>query len=144
MKAWLLHDPPQHVPELAAAGGPRPGDGDSEVVERAAPMWPASVETPEQMLMRDSLDADLQEALDLMPDAFREAVWLRDVEEFSYAEIAAMLDSPDRHGDVAHLAGAETPARAPDVEGHGPLCGAAAGRFAGMNRAPIERRPNKR
>ena len=26
--------------------------------------------------------------------AFREAVWLRDVEEFTYAEIAAMLDIP--------------------------------------------------
>jgi RNA polymerase sigma-70 factor (ECF subfamily) len=25
---------------------------------------------------------------------FREAVWLRDVEEFSYAEIAEMLDVP--------------------------------------------------
>ena len=29
-----------------------------------------------------------------LPDAFREAVWLRDVEEFSYAEIADMLDVP--------------------------------------------------
>jgi RNA polymerase sigma-70 factor (ECF subfamily) len=29
-----------------------------------------------------------------MPDAFRQAVWLRDVEEFSYAEIASMLDVP--------------------------------------------------
>ena len=29
-----------------------------------------------------------------LPDAFREAVWLRDVEEFSYAEIAEMLNIP--------------------------------------------------
>ncbi len=35
---------------------------------------------------------------------FREAVWLRDVEEFSYAEIADMLVDSGRHGDVAHLA----------------------------------------
>jgi RNA polymerase sigma-70 factor (ECF subfamily) len=28
------------------------------------------------------------------PKAFREAVWLRDVEEFSYAEIAEMLNVP--------------------------------------------------
>ena len=33
----------------------------------------------------------LQRAVDELPEAFREAVWLRDVEEFSYAEIARML-----------------------------------------------------
>ena len=44
--------------------------------------------------MRSTLDADLQAALDSLPEAFREAVWLRDVEEFSYAEIAEMLNVP--------------------------------------------------
>jgi RNA polymerase sigma-70 factor (ECF subfamily) len=29
-----------------------------------------------------------------LPDAFRQAVWLRDVEEFTYAEIAEMLNVP--------------------------------------------------
>ena len=29
-----------------------------------------------------------------LPDAFREAVWLRDVEQFSYAEIARIVDVP--------------------------------------------------
>jgi RNA polymerase sigma-70 factor (ECF subfamily) len=67
---------------------------DSEVVERAADLVSTTGETPEQLLMRDSLDADLQAALDSIPEAFREAVWLRDVEEFSYAEIAAMLRVP--------------------------------------------------
>jgi RNA polymerase sigma-70 factor (ECF subfamily) len=51
-------------------------------------------ETPERILMRGTLDADLQAALDELPDAFRQAVWLRDVEEFSYAEIAEMLSVP--------------------------------------------------
>ena len=32
--------------------------------------------------------------LDELPDAFRQAVWLRDVEEFTYAEIAEMLNVP--------------------------------------------------
>jgi RNA polymerase sigma-70 factor (ECF subfamily) len=36
----------------------------------------------------------LQAALDALPDGFRQAVWLRDVEEFSYAEIAAMVGVP--------------------------------------------------
>jgi RNA polymerase sigma-70 factor (ECF subfamily) len=65
---------------------------DSDIVERAA--LPEHVATPEQLLLRDTLDADLQAALDALPDVFREAVWLRDVEEFSYAEIGRMLDVP--------------------------------------------------
>jgi RNA polymerase sigma-70 factor (ECF subfamily) len=51
-------------------------------------------DTPERILLRATLDADLQAALDGLPEAFREAVWLRDVEEFSYAEIAEMLGIP--------------------------------------------------
>ena len=72
---------------------------DSEAVERAAdaPPDPASrgaVDTPETLLLRETLDPDLQAAIDALSEAFREAVWLRDVEEFSYAEIAGMLDIP--------------------------------------------------
>jgi RNA polymerase sigma-70 factor (ECF subfamily) len=70
-------------------------DVDSERIEELASReGPADVETPERMLLRSTMDADLKEALDDLPDAFRQAVWLRDVEEFSYAEIAKMLDVP--------------------------------------------------
>ena len=41
--------------------------------------------------MRETLDVDLQRAIDSLPEVFRQAVWLRDVEEFTYAEIAEML-----------------------------------------------------
>jgi RNA polymerase sigma-70 factor, ECF subfamily len=51
-------------------------------------------ETPESLLMRDTLNADLQAALDGLGDAFREVVWLRDVDELSYQEIADVLDIP--------------------------------------------------
>ena len=69
---------------------------DSEQVEQAAATGSGGdpVETPERILMRSTLDADLQAALDGLPEAFREAVWLRDVEEFTYAEIAEMLNVP--------------------------------------------------
>jgi RNA polymerase sigma-70 factor (ECF subfamily) len=66
---------------------------DSDTVEQAAAL-PGHDETPEQLLLRTSLDADLQAVLDSLPAVFREAVWLRDVDEFSYAEIARMLDVP--------------------------------------------------
>jgi RNA polymerase sigma-70 factor (ECF subfamily) len=69
---------------------------DSERVEQAATQvgGPAVFDTPERILMRSTLDAELQAALDALPEAFREAVWLRDVEEFSYAEMAEMLGIP--------------------------------------------------
>jgi RNA polymerase sigma-70 factor (ECF subfamily) len=68
-------------------------DVDSEVVEQAASRGGAD-ESPEQALVSATLDADLRAALESLPAAFREAVWLRDVEEFTYAEIARMLDIP--------------------------------------------------
>ena len=64
------------------------------VAERASAAGGAAAVTPESILLRDTLTPDLQAAIDALPDAFREAVWLRDVEEFSYAEIAAMLQVP--------------------------------------------------
>jgi RNA polymerase sigma-70 factor (ECF subfamily) len=71
-------------------------DVDSERVEEAAslPGGPVALDTPERILLRDTLDADLQAALDSLPAPFREAVWLRDVEEFSYAEIAEVIGAP--------------------------------------------------
>ncbi len=96
LKAWLytiLHNTWRNRRRDASRDTVRV---DSERVEAAAalPGGPAAFETPERILLRDTLDADLQAALDALPDAFREAVWLRDVEEFSYAEIASMLEVP--------------------------------------------------
>jgi len=69
---------------------------DSELVDQASERVPATglPETPETLLLRDTLTPELQSAIDALPDAFRQAVWLRDVEEFSYAEIAEMLSIP--------------------------------------------------
>ena len=69
---------------------------DSDAVDRATEVQPSSgrAETPETALLRETLAPELQTAIDALPDAFRQAVWLRDVEEFSYAEIAKMLSVP--------------------------------------------------
>ena len=73
-------------------------DYDSEVVEQAAEgargLSAPTAESPEALLLRETLDADLQAALDVLPDAFREVVWLRDVDELSYQEIATVLEIP--------------------------------------------------
>ena len=70
---------------------------DSEAVDRAADALPAGwggLDTPETELLRQTLAPELQRAVDMLPEAFRQAVWLRDVEEFSYIEIAEMLSIP--------------------------------------------------
>lgn len=93
LKAWLFTI--LHNTHLNARRQIRrdPVEVDSEVVDRS-PMAAAGQSDPESLVMRDVLDADLQAALDALPEAFREAVWLRDVDEFSYAEIASMLEVP--------------------------------------------------
>jgi len=70
-------------------------DVDSTRIEELAQQdGPAEIETPERLLLREALGQEVKAALDGLPPAFRQAVWLRDVEEFSYAEIAKMLDIP--------------------------------------------------
>ena len=93
LKAWLFTILHNTFRNLRRNAGRNPVDVNSETVEHAVDRA-AEEQTPEQLLTRATLDADLQTALDEMPDAFRQAVWLRDVEEFSYAEIAAMLEVP--------------------------------------------------
>jgi RNA polymerase sigma-70 factor (ECF subfamily) len=73
--------------------GRSPIDADSEAVEQA-PDPRLEATNPEALLLRDTMDADLQAALDGLPAAYREAVWLRDVEQFSYEEIAGIVGVP--------------------------------------------------
>src|SRR2546427_10903430 len=61
---------------------------DSDQVEQAAAGGGGGepVETPERILMRSTLDADLQAALDALPDAFRQAVCLPDSRDSGTSE----------------------------------------------------------
>ncbi len=92
LKAWLftiLHNTDRN---RRRHGCRDPVDVDSETVEAAADGGAAY--TPEDILLRAAIDADLQAALDTLPEQYREAVWLRDVEELTYQEIATALDVP--------------------------------------------------
>jgi len=96
LRAWLytiLHNTWRNRQRDVARAGV---NVDSDVVEQEGtrPEGPLMFDTPERILLRASIDADLQAALDALPEVFRQAVWLRDVEEFTYAEIAEMLAIP--------------------------------------------------
>jgi len=96
MRAWLFTILYNTARNRARDRAREHVDVDSDAVERAMESVdiPAAGVTPETELLRDTLTPELQAAVDALPLQFREAVWLRDVEEFSYAEIAEMLGVP--------------------------------------------------
>jgi RNA polymerase sigma-70 factor (ECF subfamily) len=93
LKAWLFTILHNTFRNMRRHDGRNPIDVDSEYIEHAPARAPNDF-SPEELLTRASLDVDLKDALDALPEAFRQAVWLRDVEELTYAEIAAVLDIP--------------------------------------------------
>jgi RNA polymerase sigma-70 factor (ECF subfamily) len=93
LKAWLFTILHNTFRNMRRHDGRNPIDVDSEYVEQAPARAPNDF-SPEELLTRASLDVDLKDALDALPEAFRQAVWLRDVEELTYAEIAEVLDIP--------------------------------------------------
>jgi RNA polymerase sigma-70 factor (ECF subfamily) len=93
LKAWLFTILHNTFRNMRRHDGRNPIDVDSEYVDQA-PAHAANDFSPEELLTRATLDVDLQAALDALPEAFRQAVWLRDVEELTYAEIADVLGIP--------------------------------------------------
>ena len=93
LKAWLFTILHNTFRNMRRHDGRNPIDVDSEYVEQAPAVRPTD-HSPEELLTRATLDVDLQAALDALPEAFRQAVWLRDVEELTYAEIADVLGVP--------------------------------------------------
>jgi RNA polymerase sigma-70 factor (ECF subfamily) len=55
---------------------------------------PQLSETPETLVLDSLVDSDITNAIDDLPEQFRLAVMLSDVEGFSYAEMAEIMDVP--------------------------------------------------
>ncbi len=51
-------------------------------------------ETPETIVLDSLVDSDITDAIDDLPEQFRLAVVLSDIEGFSYAEMAEIMDVP--------------------------------------------------
>lgn len=56
--------------------------------------WGRRTKDPEEELLENVLDEDLQRAMDELPPDYRMVVLLADLESFSYKEIADILDVP--------------------------------------------------
>lgn len=94
LRAWLfaiLHN--TFLNDVRRQKG-SPVEVDDETVARAADRRPAPEPTPEEALIARASAAEVDAALASLPEAFRMAVWLRDAQELSYAEIAEVLQVP--------------------------------------------------
>ena len=118
-----VHNPPQHMEEPSAGRlaryrgrGQRAGRGGGVAARRAGGARNARADPAARYAGRRAAGGARR-----LPASFREAVWLRDVEEFSYAEIARDARRADRDGDVPDLAWAAAAVRTaqPDVREYG-------------------------
>jgi RNA polymerase sigma-70 factor (ECF subfamily) len=94
LRAWLFTILHNHFLNDRRRAVTNPIDVDSDVIERAADDLASGGETAEAALIQRVSDDEVRAALEGVPEKFREAVWLRDAEGFSYVEIAEMLRVP--------------------------------------------------
>jgi len=79
--------------ELDRPEGPDQGSG-GDLYDKILGASKSPFENPDQVLANRILDQDLKQAIESLPDEFRLAVLLSDVQNFSYQEIADILDVP--------------------------------------------------
>lgn len=91
MGAWLLA-----IQRTVHLNGCRGLGTRLEVLQggRAEAPEPCSDDTPETALLEAALDPALAAALDALPEDWRQALWLREVNELSYEEIARTQGCP--------------------------------------------------
>ena len=80
--------------ELDRPEDPETGSGGGDLYDRILGVSKSPFENPDHALANRILDQDIKQAIDRLPDEFRLAVLLSDVQNFSYQEIADILDVP--------------------------------------------------
>jgi RNA polymerase sigma-70 factor (ECF subfamily) len=79
--------------ELDRPEDPETGAG-GDLYDRILGASPSPFDNPDQALANRILDQDLKKAIDNLPEEFRMAVLLSDVQNFSYQDIADILSIP--------------------------------------------------
>jgi RNA polymerase sigma-70 factor (ECF subfamily) len=63
-------------------------------LEGASPLWREAPDTPETLVLRKLDDGTIRGLVAALPDVFREVIVLREIDDLSYREIAAIVDAP--------------------------------------------------
>ena len=69
-------------------------NAEAESPEGAIPMWQKVQESPETEMEQKSEARTMQELVAALPEAFREVILLREVEDLSYRQISEVLNVP--------------------------------------------------
>jgi RNA polymerase sigma-70 factor (ECF subfamily) len=65
-----------------------------DTAEDTVPLWSEAPETPEAQVLRRRDDQSIRDMVGALPDVFREAIVLREINELSYREIAEIVGAP--------------------------------------------------
>jgi RNA polymerase sigma factor (sigma-70 family) len=66
----------------------------ADVAEDALPLWQEPENSPETAILRRRDSAAIRDLLAALPEPFREAIVLRDIDDLSYREIAEAVGAP--------------------------------------------------
>jgi RNA polymerase sigma-70 factor, ECF subfamily len=69
-------------------------DPQGEIADDAVPVWGESPSTPEAQVLRSRDDASIRGLVEALPEPFREAIVLREINDLSYREIAEVAGVP--------------------------------------------------
>src|SRR6476661_10233565 len=67
---------------------------DQSVTEDSVPLWSEAAETPEAHMLRRRDEQSIRDMVSALPDQFREAIVLREINDLSYREIAEIVGAP--------------------------------------------------
>ena len=94
IKPWLLAIL-RNVCHAAYTGKARlvfPGDSGGD--EQTMPIWREDLETPEQTVLRRHECETMRRLIGELPEEFREVIVLREINDLSYRDIAAVIETP--------------------------------------------------
>jgi RNA polymerase sigma factor (sigma-70 family) len=80
--------------EFARRAGFAAAEATADMAEGALPLWQEPENSPETEMLRQCDAETIRGLLAALPVAFREAIVLRDINDLSYREIAAVIDAP--------------------------------------------------
>lgn len=89
-KAWIFAIVRSTFLTWARSRKSRPEFTDDEALDQVAD----DTATPEGVLLREAADAAVRAAVDALPDPFREAIVLRELQDMSYREISDITGAP--------------------------------------------------
>jgi RNA polymerase sigma-70 factor (ECF subfamily) len=67
---------------------------DQSTAEDAVPLWSEATETPEAHVLRRRDEQSIRDMVSALPNAFREVIVLREINDLSYREIAEIVGAP--------------------------------------------------